>query len=312
MDNATPSIQVHILAGRGAGKRVLVSDPSITFGRSANCSIIVDLPHVSREHAALKFEDGDWWLVNYSPNGTQLGRKNVRNKPLRVTAGEVSVIAIGGEAICEVTPQVVAQPTDAEDAEGAGAAAGATGPGMTRRAKLWVGIGIYLLVMLGLAIFFSTLRSSDENQSVANVEAMSQQSIRDEIREPLPARPPEPARMREYLDIADQELALEASEPDALFRANEAYRLAAAYAGDDGFTDPLHERQAFIVEDRLVAEVTAQYERAFNLLQARQYGPAADAYRKLLAIYPADSDSELRRHIERQLAQAKAGMERRR
>ena len=310
MDNATPSIQVHILAGRSAGKRVLVSDSPITFGRSTDCSIIVDLPHVSREHAALKCEDGDWWLINQSPNGTQLGRKNIRNKPVKVVAGAASVISIGGEAICEVTPQAFVQPVETDETGAAAAGNGAAASGMTRRAKLWIGIGIYLVVMFGLAIFFSTLRTHEEADVAGPIEAMSRENIRDEIREPLSARPPEPARMRDYLDTADQELALEASEPDALFRANEAYRRAAAYAGDDGFADPLHVRQAIVVEDRLVEQITAQYERAFNLLQARQYEPAADAYRRLLAMYPADSGSELRGHIERQFAQAKAGMDR--
>lgn len=308
----TPTIQVHILAGRSAGKRVLVSESPITFGRSVDNSILVDLPHVSREHAELRFEEGQWWLINRSPNGTQVGRKKIRNKPWKVTPGVASTIAIGGEAICEITPQAVTTPTDASVSQVAGPSDGGAAKGMSRRAKLWAGIGIYLLIMLGLAIFFSTLRSNEDADAAAPIEAISPQSILDEIREPLPPRSPEPARMREYLDIADQEVALEGSEPDALFRAHAAYRVAAAYAGEGGFTDPVHERLAFVVEERLAEQVTTQYQRAYNLLQARQYEPAADGFRKLLAVYPADNDSELRRHIERQLAQAKTGMEKKR
>ncbi len=212
----------------------------------------------------------------------------------------------------EVTPQqVVAAHGDEGDPADAKAAAKGEKPGLSRRAKLWVGIGVYLLVLLGLAVFFSTLRSDADGDGPGALSAMDAAEIREEIREPLPPRPPEPARVREHLDIAAQELALEASEPDALYRAHVAYRVAASYAGEDGFADPLHQRQAFVVEDRLAEEVIAQYERGYNLLQARQYGPAADAFRKLLAIYPAEADSRLRHHVERQLAQAKQGLERR-
>jgi serine/threonine protein phosphatase PrpC len=53
------------------GREHLLLTEHVTLGRSGDNDIVIDDPTVSRQHAALRFEDGSWWLLpEVASNGT--------------------------------------------------------------------------------------------------------------------------------------------------------------------------------------------------------------------------------------------------
>lgn len=294
---------MRVLAGPHAGRQVVLSRSPITFGRAEDNELVIDLPFVSRHHGELRFENRRWRLVNHSANGTRLDRRWVNKKPRAVA--DAGTIAIGDQDVLAFTLQPLA--ADAGEPPPA-----APAPRVTGRQKLWIGIGVYLVAMLGLVVFFSTLREEQPQDPFASMAELTDQQIQAEIDRSLPARAPDPRRVQAALEEVNTMLALEETEPDALFRAHEAYQRARAYSPGGRLQRQIDVRNSHVVQRRLTDRVIALYQRANGLLRQRQYTNASNAYRQLLETYPAGHDSRIVQVAEQQWAVTRREADRRR
>jgi hypothetical protein len=60
------------------GQRRELSDGVVVLGRSRDCDITLEDPNVSRRHAEIRRESGDWWIVDLgSTNGVEVNGKRV-------------------------------------------------------------------------------------------------------------------------------------------------------------------------------------------------------------------------------------------
>lgn len=314
-------IELHILAGKNAGRRLVLDQQAITLGRDAHCDITIDLPYISREHAQLRYDEAGWVLANQSANGTWLNGKKVTKKPRPLT--DASIVTIGDEHVLEIVslspPSVAASAAAAtaspasssEDASDQASTAPAPGTGLTKRAKLWIGIGAYMVLMLAVIVFFSTLdqSASSDNDTLA-VPEFTAAAIASEIRQPPRQQLADERTMRKALVEAGELFALRETDPLTRYRAYESYRVAQSYAPDLKLPDSLDARRYQVLEQELIDDVTKRYQEAYNLLHARQYDAAAKAFEKLLERYPAGTSSALFENAQQHWAAAKRALKR--
>lgn len=65
------------------GQRHDLSKDAVVLGRSRECDITLDDANVSRRHAEVRRENGDWWIVDLgSTNGVELNGKRVSHERL--------------------------------------------------------------------------------------------------------------------------------------------------------------------------------------------------------------------------------------
>jgi pSer/pThr/pTyr-binding forkhead associated (FHA) protein len=77
-----PALVVRSGGGR-AGEHFLLEQDSITVGRSPDCDIFLDDVTVSRRHALLKRDEGQFFIEDQgSLNGTFLNRRRIESAPL--------------------------------------------------------------------------------------------------------------------------------------------------------------------------------------------------------------------------------------
>lgn len=300
-------IEIQMLTGPAAGRRFVLEQSPITFGRSPDNTLVIDLPYVSRRHGELRAQDGRWVLVNHSPAGTRLNRKRVTDTP-RVLDPQAEV-AIGDEPVF----LAAYAPAPAPAASPAEKASPARHPRLSRRTKLWAGIGAYMVVMLGLIVFLSTLDRRGQAASGALAPELTVQQIEAEIRRDVPAQPADARRARAALREATELFAMRDAVPDARYRAYEAYRVALAYSPGQRLEDGIDLRRYLLVQDELVEEVTRQYQTGYNLLRSGRYDAAYAAFEKLVEqVYPAGRNSRIFQNAEAHRLAARQGMSRRR
>jgi len=102
------ALQVEFLTGPNAGRKLMLRDACVTFGRSAERTLPIDLPFVSRQHGEFTFDRGQWLLVNHSNNGTLLNGQPVTHKPRPIKGP--STVTIGEDDVFRVRP--IADPDD--------------------------------------------------------------------------------------------------------------------------------------------------------------------------------------------------------
>ncbi len=293
------AIEVQILAGSQAGRRLLFDAGPVSIGRAGDCDIVIDLPYVSRRHAELRRDDGGWVFTNLSWNGTIVGRHHLMDReqalrrPVDVHVGEQRVLRLSplpetrGEAGASASPAPAGE---------------SRSPGrrwLSRRTLIWGGIGVYLVAVVGVMVGVSVFRDGGSTQPTDTIGEYPISQLRAEIRESLPQRPPDEARVQEALRQASQRFAMVGSSPDALYRAHEAYQLALQYTAGQTLPDAIDQRRFQIVEQQLIDAVEQEYRNAYHLYQARQYEEAERACRRLAAMYPAGGSSPFFRHVER-------------
>lgn len=70
--------QLVISRGPDAGRELMITHPSTSFGRHRDCDVVLEDVTVSRYHAEILREDGRYFLVDDgSLNGTYLNRKPI-------------------------------------------------------------------------------------------------------------------------------------------------------------------------------------------------------------------------------------------
>jgi hypothetical protein len=85
----TPAVYLTIRHGPRSGHTFSAAGPSVTIGRIAGNSIVIDDPQVSRHHASLTLEAGQWVLRDLgSTNGTAVNGQRIAS-PWVVREGDV-------------------------------------------------------------------------------------------------------------------------------------------------------------------------------------------------------------------------------
>lgn len=285
---------VQIMAGPRAGQVVRMRAGGVTFGRSAENAIHLPLPTISRTHATFELDGEQWTLANRSANGTRVNRRQVTDTPRRLAVGDR--IFVGEDEVLRVLdPAVLAaeQPeaTKAEQQPGSEAK-----PKLGRRGKLWAGIGIYMVLMLALFVFFSTLDGGERDRRV-NVPRLSGQQIVEALRAPVEPVADNPRQYNASLEAARTHYALIDRDRAALYRSYARYREAMAHTRDEPALDAADLGRYQNVEDRLVAAVVEHYERGNALLSAGRYERAAEVFREVGQMYP-DADSPLYQNVQ--------------
>lgn len=300
-------IELHILVGLHTGRRLLLEQATIMIGRAPENDIVLDVPYVSRRHAELRFEEGGWLLVNHSPNGVRLNRQWVTDAPQPIEGS--AQIRIGDEPVLAVTPQAAVGAGDADAVDDPTADSSQTQPpgsGLSRRAKVWTGIGIYLVAMLGLIVFLSTL-DSDGTSTASAIRApeLSTETIRERIHRMPDPQPPDERRARAALIEARELFNRRESDRTARAEALALYREAMAYMPSHELPQPIDRRHVRVLQEELTAEVAGQYQRAYGLLRSGRHQAAWEAFNDLLRVYGGEGDDVIVENIVTHAATAR-------
>ena len=86
--SSAPSLKLNgfvvVIHGPERGRRFLLEAGPFVIGRSPEANLIINDDRVSRQHATLSFEDGEWRITDGdSRNGTFLNESRITNEPLR-------------------------------------------------------------------------------------------------------------------------------------------------------------------------------------------------------------------------------------
>lgn len=310
-------LQIHILAGAQAGARLQLNQSPVTFGRAGDCTLILDLPVVSRLHGELQIdEQGRWILVNHSSNGTRVGRKKATKKPIPLTDG-VS-INIGDTEVFRVhlTPPSADDEQDAEQGQAAQPAKQAPGAGMKGRSKLWIGLGVWFAICIAAMIFFATLSGGNDPSTNNNAAAgfyypgkeVDDQdgdeagitAIRRLLAEPPAYEDPNASRYSEALNRAARAAD---GGADELYEAYRQYQIAIRYT--DNQDEPLNDLGDVTRYDRILDELSkiiyARYIYAFRVYHEGKFQEARDVLERLRRSYYAEEDpnDNLANHIRK-------------
>jgi hypothetical protein len=283
-------IRVQRLFGPEAGLQT-THERRLTFGRLAGNDLVLDHPNLSRQHGELVERSGQWYLINHSPNGTSVsGKKITHDKPHALRPGDV--IGIGRQKLLAVHFQPPAAAGDAEQA-----AAPARKSEMSRRAKLWLGIGIYMFVIVVVAAVLWGL-GGDGGAGRKSVVPLTDAQIEAEIRKPL-ERTPDEREANRMLAEARQWYPRSAGHEAGLYHTHRNYKLALAFAGRTSF-EGIDQLQFNDVERELVSKITQSYREAYARLRSRDWISAERILRELLKTYP-DSESRIWQNVTDQL-----------
>lgn len=275
------TLQVHITAGPQAGARLQLNQSPVSFGRSPDNTLVLDVPVVSRQHGELQLdESGQWVLVNLSQNGTRVGRKKVTKKPIALTDG--AAVTIGDTEVFRVhLPQPESEadtaPPDSETDEAEQPAGTAPGRGMKGRSKLWIGIGAWIGFLALISIYFMTAgRGGGDPVQTSGLyfpgsEIKDQQgpeagktAIRRLLAEPLPFKDPKEAEYDKH--IAKARTAVNGGKR-MLYDAYRHYQQAMSYSDDRDNPLPALDVQRY--NERVLYPLSEiiyeQYMRAYRL-----------------------------------------------
>ena len=329
-------IRIQMLIGPHAGLGRVHEERSLTFGRSADCDIVIDaphpphaIPHLSRRHGELRLGDGWWVLINRSANGTQINRRRITDdRPHPLKTGDV--VRVAGTKLFAVhfTPEdLAAEPNQADvdsPADETGEAESdvrAPRPPLSGRAKLWIGIGVFNLAVLITIIIFATAGGGGPG-AVEPVEPLTEQQIAAAIRQPV-QRPLDEREAARHLAEARELYSSAGSTPGSLYETHRHYQLALAYSGGGGGAggggavggerglrglDRLRFQET---QRRLIERVATLYRRAYARLRNREWLAAERLLRELTEAYP-DTNSVIFENVQAQLAVALANRPQRR
>jgi len=282
------TIELHMQSGPDTGGKLSFSSGEITFGRSPDNAVVLTSKFASRVHGQLKQDDGKWILENLSENGTLVNGRNIRKKSRALSPGdEVGLLD-------EVWFTVDFQDPAEDEAIAPGAAEDEEARQRKKSMRIWIGLGVYLVLMLGgvLVLMNSPANPNREEQFIAIPDEVIVRDIQELETVSLPDRNEaerllREARLRyERKDLSDR----------ALFDAYDAYRRALAYADASDFStlgNAKDDRRFLALQEELIEEVTATYKDGFAKFKAGQYRKAYNTMNHLATqLYP-DDDSEV-------------------
>ena len=285
------SLQILLLSGSQQGKRLELSGEEFLFGRQPDCDIPINGEFVSREHGMIAWVDNQWVLQNASPNGTQVNRKKVGRKGFKLITQDI--VQIGGEDVFQVIiPEITAslQPDQAT--------LDPTKSKAAKRNKIWISIGIYMFVIMGLLVYGGTLRKGDDT-TIAKPREMTVSEIEDIIRKPVKVSAPDPRAVSEFLREAQELYNRQDASYSGTYRVYHAYQMALAHDRKSSFDQGLDQLRFDQIQKQLINEVTQRYNEAFERLRSREYKAAETRFRKLNDYFP-DTTTDLFDNCEQQ------------
>ncbi|MGB0766259.1 MAG: FHA domain-containing protein [Phycisphaeraceae bacterium] len=313
------TIQIHITAGSQAGARLKLNQSPATFGRSADCTLVLDVPVVSRLHGELQRDEQDnWLLINHSPNGTRVGRKKATKKPVpltdnaSITIGDTEVFRVhltqdSADAAAAATSQQAANDDDAPDNN-------APGTGLKGRSKLWIGIGVWVVFLIGLSVFLATLGGGDDGPAPEttglynpgqDIEDLSGEEagifdIRRLLADTPPFVDPNASRYSDHIQKANRAFD---QGTDMRYDAYRHFQQAGTYSDNQSqpLQDPGDVTRYNRVLDDLADMIYRRYIRAYRLYHSGDYEQATAILDDLrLRFYRSeDPDDKLANHILR-------------
>lgn len=285
------SIQILLLSGPQQGKRLELTGEKFIYGRQSDCDIPIAGEYVSREHGMIALQDDQWVLQNHSNNGTQVNRKKVGRKGFKLVNQDI--VQVGGEDMFQlIIPQIaVAQsPTDE--------ALDTPRRKTSKRTKIWIGIGSYLVAILFLVVYLGTLRKSEDSRIIKPPE-LPPSVIEEIIRKQVTVTTPDPHAAADYLKQAEELYNRQDVTLSGTYRVYRAYQLALAHSRKSYFEDGLQQLRFDQVQKKLIEEVCRKYNEAFERLRSREYRVAERQFRQLNDYYP-DTTSQLFENCEKQ------------
>ncbi len=283
-------ITIQYLSGPSMGRRQKFTQPPVSFGRDADNVLVLAEPFVSRHHGSLVLDDrGRWCLANHSTNGTRINARLItatEGKPRRLHDGDT--ITVGNQPVFTVSLEAAALDDD-DQADRA-----ALEPRkLSGRSKVWMGIGIYMLLMLGLFVFLATLGDAGGGASAQRPTEITPAELESEIRAALPlVQPPNLDAADRHLQEARSWYARRDIEVVANFRAHDEYKRSLASANLIAFEQGLDQQRFLEVQDALVIQIEGMYRQGFNQLMAGNHDGAVRTFDRLLNIY-TDKDSSI-------------------
>ena len=307
---ANQSIQIHVLSGPAAGSRLSFTHGPIFCGRDNSNQVILAGPVVSRKHCEIVEIDGRWFVNNLSPNGLRVAGKKAGSKPLPLDEG--TVVGVGDLDLFRVHLAPTATMPLPKDESSTEAETDDEAAPVARkpRTRLWVGIGIYMVVLLGLFIYLSTL-SENKKSEAPQPKELTRQQIESELRKPV-------RRTNQGLDerLAQQSLeearalgARPEARADGLYRTYRAYRDSLAASGKDSFDTGSDQTKYEDIRDRLIEALEKKYRNAYLTLRSQDFKSAVEEFRVVMDMYP-DIDSEVFKNASLQRAYAANGLKR--
>ncbi len=92
-----PALRIKVVRGEAPGKEFVFKEP-FRIGRDEECQVCIKDYMVSRVHAEVKYEEGQWWIQDLnSTNGTFIGGEKIARAPL--TDQAAIVFGINGPAL---------------------------------------------------------------------------------------------------------------------------------------------------------------------------------------------------------------------
>jgi hypothetical protein len=291
------ALQVHITAGPQAGARLKLSQSPVTFGRSPDNTLVLDLSTVSRNHGELRYEDDQWWLYNLSQNGTKVGRKRVTKKPRALEDG--ASVLIGDEEVFRVYHDAETEPPAAAPAhdtpEHAQPETAAPGTGAGKRSKLWIIIGVWLLLCVGLFVLLATTIGKDDNGDGPGTNQLVRYADAREVRQVL-KREVERETPDDYLYTVNIEQARQAevSQPRErfLYEAYDKYREATRYLPEGTQLEPQDRQRYDRVLDDLAELIYLRFDRAHTLYGQNLYEDVIQEIDQLREFFPANPNED--------------------
>ena len=164
--SATARAHLESIAGPEKGETFRVAPGTTLIGRDPSCDIALSESAVSRQHVRIEHQEDQWTVKNLSPNGTRLNKKSIDEAVL----SDGDVIRVGAKTRLRFLVETVAvsltgrpqfrpRALEAQEEEAGEEPKGeeeATPSLFQRRKGLFIGLGVYLLVilMVGLVLAF--------------------------------------------------------------------------------------------------------------------------------------------------------------
>lgn len=312
------TLQVQITAGAQAGSRFQLNTSPVSFGRSAENTLVIEESVVSRQHGELHRDpNGQWVLVNLSTNGTRVGRKKVTKKPFTLSDGDSVII---GETevfrVYLITDDADADDTDADDNNAQQPAGHAPGAGLKGKSKLWIGLGIWFGVCILAMVIGAMLLVGDDDPSAAGANGAAQfwnpgqtlpetgeeadiADVKRLLLEPLPPQDPNASAYTLHLNKARDAY----EQGDAgLFTAYRHYEQAISYSQNrDNPLEAFDQIKYGNAVDELAKIIAQEYRLALRLYNTGKYPQVTAVLDNLRRDYynPPEQDDTLANHIRK-------------
>jgi len=318
-------IDIHLLDGTHAGAGRTLQGDRLTFGRTPDNAIVIDVPHVSRRHGGLEYREGQWHVISVSPNGTTVNGRAIAEKtphPLNdgdtIGVGKRKLFTVGlrGEggqagtaAGSAMQPHDAPEPAHGMDVPSTGdpidTPPDRSAKARKRKSALYIGIGVYVVLTLVGGYILSQMMTGGADAQAGPPEPMSEREIERIIEQPIDMRTSD-VRKERFLQDARRAAARRDANPTALWEAYINYKRAVAAAEDGRLGDPVAERAFDTIEREMIDKVQQMHKDAYALIRAGRFEDARASLDRLTREVYQNQNSRLGRYLRNLRAYADA------